>query len=294
MVNSFFTSLGDEVILIRKVLPFALLWTKWGFSLSFTKKMENLAGCSPSQILFGFSGQKQVQIRVKRAYYSKTLAVDAGMFNTSSRSLIIYFMHSVLFFRLWSRTTIKSPCSKDHLLWKTPSSFGEDPCGMLSWRVRCKLYDNSLTLQSCQKIYCLNIPTFPPAKCKRCWSLLNQADVEVRFMSFTLQNNTFFCPESASHLNCKACAAKFGRLWSGDVWYLKAVFFVKKHEWFRGFDVWLVRVHWIFFIEFIERNCFQCFNVIVVDVKEKKPFTIMLFSVINVDLLFDFKRNAII
>lgn len=208
MVNSFFTSLGDEVVLIRKVLPFALLWTKWGFSLSFTKKMENLAGCSPSQILFGFFGQKQVQIRVKRAYYSKTLAVDEGMFNTSSRSLIIYFMHSVLFFRLWSRTTIKSLCSKDHLLWKTPSSFGEDPCGMLSWRVRCKLYDNSLTLQSCQKINCLNIATFSPAKCKRCWSLLNQADVEVRFMSFTLQNNTFFCPESASHLNCKACEVR--------------------------------------------------------------------------------------
>ena len=49
-----------------------------------------------------------------------------------------------------------------------------------------------------------------------------------------------------------------------------------------------------FVIEFIERNCFQCFNVIAVDVKEKKPFTIMLFSVINVNLLFDFKRNAII
>ena len=158
--------------------------------------MENLAGRSPSQILSGFSGQKQVQIRVKRVYYSKTLAVDAGMFNTSSRSLIIYFTHSVLFFRLRSRTTIKSPCSKDHLLWKTPSSFGEDPCGILSWRVRCKLYDNSLTLQS---VNYLNIPTFPPAKCKRCWSLLNKADVEVRFMSFTLQNNTFFCPESASH-----------------------------------------------------------------------------------------------
>lgn len=201
MVNSFFTSLGDEVILIRKALRFAFLWSKWRFSLSFTKKMENPAGRSPSQILSGFSGQKQVQIRVKRVYSSKTLAVDAGMFNTSSRSLIIYFTHSVLFFRLRSRTTIKSPCSKDHLLWKTPSSFGEDPCGILSWRVRCKLYDNSLTLQS---VNYLNIPTFPPAKCKRCWSLLNQADVEVRFMSFTLQNNTFFCPESASHLNCKA------------------------------------------------------------------------------------------
>ena len=170
MVNSFFTSLGDEVILIRKVLRFAFLWTKWGFSQSFTKKMENLAGCSPSQILSGFSGQKQVQIRVKRAYYSKTLAVDAGMFNTSSRSLIIYFMHSVLFFRLWSRTTIKSLCSKDHLLWKTPSSFGEDPCGMLSWRVRCKLYDNSLTLQSYQKINYLNIQTLLVfIKSGRCW-----------------------------------------------------------------------------------------------------------------------------
>ena len=44
----------------------------------------------------------------------------------------------------------------------------------------------------------------------------------------------------------------------------------------------------------MERNCFHCFNVIAVDVKEKKPFTIMLFSVINVDLLFDFERNAII
>lgn len=55
-----------------------------------------------------------------------------------------------------------------------------------------------------------------------------------------------------------------------------------------------MRVHLIFFIKFIERNCFQCFNVIAVDVKEKKPFTIMLFSVINVDLLFDFKHNAII
>lgn len=200
-------------------------------------------------------------------------------------------MHSVLFFRLWSRTTIKSPCSKDHLLWKTPSSFGEDPCGMLSWRVRYKLYDNSLTLQSCQKINYLNIPTFPPAKCKRCWSLLNQADVEVRFMSFTLQNNTFFCPESASHLNCKAREVRATMIrWC----LLPRVFFLKKHEWFRGFDVWLVRVHWIFFIGFIERNCFQCFNVIAVDVKEKKPFTIMLFSVINVDLLFDFKQNAII
>ena len=218
MVNSFFTSLGDEVILIRKVLRFAFLWTEWRFSQSFTKIMENFAGRAPSQILSGFSVQKQVQIRVKRAYYSKPLAVDAGMFNTSSRSLIIYFMHSVLFFRLWSRTTIKSPCSKDHLLWKTPSSFGEDPCGILSWRVRCKLYDNSLTLQSCQNINYLNIPTFPPAKCKRCWSLLNQADVEVRLMSFTLQNNTFFCPESASHFNCKPASSGDYDPVMSDIW----------------------------------------------------------------------------
>lgn len=180
--------------------------------------MENLAGCSPSQILSGFSRQKQVQIRVKRAYYSKTLAVDARMFNTSSRTLIIYFMYSVLFFRLWSRTTIRSPCSKDHLLSKIPSSFGGDPCGMLSWRVRCKRYDNSLTLQSCHKINYLNIPTFPRAKCKRCWSLVNKADVEVRFMSFTLQNNTFSCPESASYLNYKAREVRATMIVMSDIW----------------------------------------------------------------------------